>query len=90
LEIELVREGRPQITSEKMQASAKTSEARQQSAPTTLTFKNSELSLENQVAQHQIEWLEQLLATKVNLMLDIKWIHTKETLDPKSQLSAAE
>ena len=82
------REGRPQITSEKMQASAETSEARQQSVPTT--FKNSELSLENQVAQHQIEWLEQLLATKVNLMLDIKWIHTKETLDPKSQLSAAE
>ena len=69
LEIELVREGRPQITSEKMQASAETSEARQQSVPTT--FKNSVLSLENQVAQHQIEWLEQLLATKVNLMLDI-------------------
>ncbi len=71
-----------------MQASAEISEARQQSVPTT--FKNNELSLENQVAQHQIEWLEQLLATKVNLMLDIKWIHTKDTLDPKSQLSAAE
>ncbi len=54
------------------------------------TVENSKLSLENQIAQRRIEWLEQDLATKDALILDLKRNHSEEALDLKSRLSVAE